>query len=307
MVLTWEEALSEFRNFLRIEKSLSENTLEAYTNDVISFVNYLENNLKGDVSPLEIKREVIQDYSTYLHVGIEINETSQARRLSGLKAFYKYLLYEDKIDQNPMDLVDYPKVTRKLPQTLNFEEIQLIEDLIDLSKPEGHRNKAIIETLYSCGLRVSELVNLKLSNLKFKDGFIIVQGKGDKQRLVPIGSYAISEIKHYVDGNRKKIEIKKGHEDFVFLNRRGTQLTRVYVFTMIKQAVENAGIKKTISPHTFRHSFATHLLEGGADLRAIQMMLGHESITTTEIYTHINREYLADAILSYHPRYKLKQ
>jgi len=303
--MTWEEALSEFRSFLRIEKSLSENTIEAYLGDITSFMVYLEDN-KGYSSPLAVEKEDIQDFLNYLNEDKEFTETSQARRLSGLKAFYKYLLYEDKIDHNPMDLVEYPKVTRKLPEVLSVEEIELIENAIDVSKPEGHRNRAIIETLYSCGLRVSELVNLKLSNLKFNDGFIIVQGKGDKQRIVPIGNHAIKFIKLYTKGHRKQIDIKKGHKDFVFLNHRGTQLTRVYIFTMLKQAVENAGITKTISPHTFRHSFATHLLEGGADLRAVQMMLGHESITTTEIYLHINREYLKDAIFSFHPRYKLK-
>ena len=303
--MDWEDAIKGFNNFLRIEKSLSNNTVNAYTRDVISFVDYLDEN-KKDLSPLDIKRKDIQDFLIYLHRETPINETSQARRLSGLRAFYKYLLYEDKIDINPMDLIESPTITRKLPLVLSFEEIESIENIIDVSTPEGERNRAIIETLYACGLRVSELVNLKLSNLKFADGFILVRGKGDKQRIVPIGSYAIKLITLYVDGKRKHLPLQKGHEDFVFLNRRGRQLTRAYIFTMIKEAVANAGIKKNISPHTFRHSFATHLLEGGADLRAIQMMLGHESITTTEIYTHIDRQYLEDTILSYHPRYKIK-
>ena len=304
--MTWENALSEFRSFLRIEKSLSENTLEAYIRDVTSFMVYLEDNT-GHSSPLTVKKEDIQDFLNYLNTDKEITETSQARYLSGLRAFFKYLLYEDKIESSPIDLISSPRIKRKLPEGLCIEEIERIGNSIDVSKPEGFRDKTIIETMYSCGLRVSELVNLKLSNLKFNDGFIIVQGKGDKQRLVPIGSYAIKLINHYKDEIRTHIPIKKGHEDFVFLNRRGTQLTRVYVFTMLKQAVENAGIKKTISPHTLRHSFALHLLEGGADLRAVQMMLGHESITTTEIYLHIDKEYLKDTILSFHPRYKLKQ
>ena len=304
--MTWEEAIKGFKNFLRIDKSLSDNTLNAYTRDVTSFVTYLENNQKEHLSPLDVKKEDIQNFLIYLHQKKKISETSQARLLSGLRTFFKYLLYEDLININPMDLIESPTITRKLPQVLSFEEIELIENSMDVSKPEWFRNKVIVETLYACGLRVSELVNLKLSNLKFADGFIIVLGKGNKQRIVPIGSYAIKLINLYINDIRIHLSVQKGHEDFVFLNRRGKQLTRVYVFTMIKEAVENAGIKKTISPHTFRHSFATHLLEGGADLRAIQMMLGHESITTTEIYTHIDRQYLEDAILSYHPRYKSK-
>ncbi len=304
--MTWEETIKGFNFFLQIDKSLSANTLNAYIRDVTSFVTYLENNQKKHLSPLDIKKEDLQDFLIYLHQETKISETSQARKISGLRAFYKYLLYEDIININPMDLIESPTITRKLPQVLSFEEIELIENSMDVSKPEWFRNKAIVETLYACGLRVSELINLKLSNLKFSDGFIIVLGKGNKQRIVPIGSYAIKLINLYINDIRIHLPINKGHEDFVFLNRRGRQLTRVYVFTMIKKAAENANIKKIISPHTFRHSFATHLLEGGADLRVIQMMLGHESITTTEIYTHIDRQYLEDAILSYHPRYKLK-
>lgn len=304
--MTWEKAIKGFKTFLRIDKSLSDNTINAYTRDVTSFVTYLGNNQTEPLSPLDIKKEDIQDFLIYLHQEKKISETSQARQLSGLRTFFKYLLYEDLININPMDLIESPAITRKLPPILSFEEIVLIEDSMNVSKPEWFRNKTIVETLYACGLRVSELVNLKLSNLKFADGFIIVRGKGNKQRIVPIGSYAIKLINLYINDIRIHLPVQKGHEDFVFLNRRGKQLTRVYVFTMIKEAVENAGIKKPISPHTFRHSFATHLLEGGADLRVIQMMLGHESITTTEIYTHIDRQYLEDAILSYHPRYKLK-
>ena len=305
--MEWKEAINGFRNFLRIEKSLSDNTVKAYIRDVQSFIGYLENNYKTNSSPLDIKKEDIQDYLIYLHRETNISEMSQARRLSGLRAFYKYLLYEDRINISPMELIESPTVTRKLPVVLSFEEIESIENTIDASKQEWFRNKAIIETLYACGLRVSELVNLKLSNLKFDDGFIIVRGKGDKQRIVPIGSYAIELIIRYIEDIRVHLPVKREHEDIVFLNRRGRQLSRVFVFTMIKEAVEKAGIKKTISPHTFRHSFATHLLEGGADLRVIQMMLGHESITTTEIYTHIDRHYLEDAILSFHPRYKVKR
>jgi integrase/recombinase XerD len=258
------------------------------------------------VNLVEVKIEHVQKFLIHLNENIGISENSQARCLSGIRAFYKYLLYEDVINYNPLEFVDSPKTVRKLPQVLSFEEIIRIEDAMDVSKPETFRDKVMIETLYSCGLRVSELVNLKISNLRFRSRVIFVRGKGDKQRIVPIGRYAIRLIKLYINGTRAQLKIQKGHEDYVFLNRRGKKLTRVYVFSMIKKAVENAGIQKTVSPHTFRHSFATHLLDRGADLNAIKMMLGHESITTTEIYTHIDRQYLADAILSCHPRYKIR-
>lgn len=296
--------LLDFKNFLRIDKGLSENTIEAYLDDVLALEKYINNEEKF---PLKVSLEDIPDFLQYLGTEKNIKETSQARRLSGIRAFYKYLLYEDLIPHSPFDLIELPKLARKLPQILSFEEIERIEDAFDLSKKENFRNKAIIETLYSCGLRVSEAVNLKISNLHFQQEFIIVEGKGNKQRLVPVGSYARKLIDMYIDSYRVHLPIQKGHEDYVFLNRRGRKLTRVYVFTMIKQAVKDAGIHKEVSPHTFRHSFATHLLEGGADLRSIQMMLGHESITTTEIYTHIDREYLSDTILSYHPRYKAQK
>ena len=304
--MNWEDALLGFKQFLLIDKSLSNNTLEAYLRDVKSFQEYLEENFMSIPPPAEIKIEHVQQFLIYLNEKRLMSENSQARCLSGIRAFYKYLLYEDAIKYNPLELVESPRIMRKLPQVLSFEEIEIIENAMDASTPEGFRNKAMIEAMYSCGLRVSELVNLKLSNLRFKDDIIFVHGKGNKQRIVPIGGYAIKLIKLYLNDIRVHIKIQKGHEDYVFLNHRGKQLTRVYVFLMIKQAAENAGIKKVISPHTFRHSFATHLLEGGADLRAIQTMLGHESITTTEIYTHIDRQYLTDTILSYHPRYKVR-
>lgn len=303
--MEWDDALKGFRNFLRLEKSLSGNTVEAYVRDVQTFVNYLEDSNTA-VSPLNIEREHIQNFLTYLNQEINISEASQARCMSGLRSFYKYLLYEGCLNVDPVELIEVPVVTRKLPTVLSFEEILSIEDVIDASTPEGFRNKAIIETLYACGLRVSELVNLKLSDLRFDDGFILVWGKGSKQRLVPIGSYAITLMGHYINDIRVHLPVQKEYQDVVFLNRRGRQLTRVFVFGMIKEAAEKAGIKKTISPHTLRHSFATHLLEGGADLRVIQMMLGHESITTTEIYTHIDRHYLEETILSFHPRYKAR-
>lgn len=305
--MKWEDAFLGFKYFLLIDKSLSNNTLEAYLRDIKFFQNYLKENFIQIPNPTEVKIENIQQFLIYLNENKLMSENSQARCLSGIRAFYKYLIYEDLIKYNPLELVELPKIVRKLPQVLSFEEIIRIEESMDVSKPENFRNKAMIETLYSCGLRVSELVNLKLSNLRLKDEIIFVQGKGNKQRIIPIGKYAIKLIKLYKNGIRSQIDIRKGHEDYVFLNhKRKTKLTRVYVFSMIKQAVEHAGIQKIISPHTFRHSFATHLLEGGADLRAIQAMLGHESITTTEIYTHIDREYLTDTILSYHPRYKMR-
>jgi integrase/recombinase XerD len=305
--MKWESALRGFKQFLLIDKSLSNNTLEAYLRDVKSFQNYLEEIFAPIPNPDAIKIEQVQQFLIYLNDNKLMNENSQARCLSGIRAFYNYLAYEDVIKYNPLDLVESPRIMRKLPQVLSFEEIEMIENAMDVSIRENFRNKAMIETLYSCGLRVSELVNLKLSNLRFKDEIIFVHGKGNKQRIVPIGKYAIKLIKLYIKTIRTDLKIQKGQEDYVFLNhKRGKQLTRVYVFMMIKQVAEQAGIQKTISPHTFRHSFATHLLEGGADLRAIQMMLGHESITTTEIYTHIDRQYLADAILSYHPRYKVE-
>jgi integrase/recombinase XerD len=305
--MKWETALIGFRHFLRIDKSLSDNTRYAYLHDVKALQEYLKDeNGENPLDPDKLEIKHIQEFICYLNEEKHVCETTQSRYLSGIRSFYKYLIYKEVIKCSPLEWIETPSMIRKLPLVLSFDEILQIENSFDLSKPEHFRDKAIIETLYSCGLRVSELVNLKLSNLNFVDKIILVRGKGDKQRIVPIGSYAVRLIDLYVKGPRIHLKIKKGHEDYVFLNRRGRQLTRVYIFTMIKQAVENAGIKKVISPHTFRHSFATHLLEGGADLRAIQMMLGHESITTTEIYTHIDRKYLEDAILSYHPRYKIR-
>ena len=302
--MLWDNLLSGFKNFLRIDKGLSLNTIDAYLHDVLVLKEHLET--QGICSPMQVEMENISCFLQSLSGENNLKEVSQARYLSGIRAFYKYLLYEDLMPYNPFKLIKSPKLTRKLPQILSFEEIERIENAFDLSKPENFRNKAIIETLYSCGLRVSEVVNLKKSNLYFRQEIVKITGKGDKQRIVPIGKYARKLIKMYMEDIRVHLPIQKGHEDYVFLNRRGRKLTRVYVFSMIKQVVTDAGIHKEVSPHTFRHSFATHLLEGGADLRSIQMMLGHASITTTEIYTHINREYLMDTILSYHPRYKTR-
>ncbi len=301
--MSWYPTIKGFKSYLQLERSLSNNSIEAYLRDVEKLVQFLE--LKEiKVVPEKVEQQHIEDFLKWISE-LGMNARTQARILSGLKAFYKYLLMEDIINTTPTDLIEAPKIGRKLPEVLSVHEINQLIDAIDLSKPEGERNKAMLETLYSCGLRVSELVTLKKSNLLLEEGFIRVVGKGDKERIVPIGSVAIKHIKIYVESIRNHMgNIKKESEDILFLNRRGGQLTRVMVFTIIKRLAEKSGLKKQVSPHTFRHSFATHLVEGGADLRAIQEMLGHESITTTEIYTHLDREYLREAILSFHPRAK---
>lgn len=294
-----------FKSFLTLERSLSANTIESYLRDIEKFNTYLVNiNFTGTLKDITI--EHLQGFIVYLN-GYGISANSQARTLSGIKSFYKYLLLEDIITVNPTDLLEAPKTGRKLPETLSLEEINKLISCIDLSTTVGYRNKAMLETLYSCGLRVSELVNLKMSNLYFNDGFIKIIGKGDKERLVPIGSEAIKYITIYRNEVRCHQSQKKGYEDILFLSERGTSLTRVMIFTIIKRLAQLAGIQKAIGPHTFRHSFATHLVDGGADLRAVQEMLGHESITTTEIYTHLDRHYLRQEILLYHPRSSQKK
>jgi integrase/recombinase XerD len=291
-----------FINFLKLERALSDNTIEAYAHDVQLFTNYLESVGKTPVAA-GIKPEDIQAFLLQLfEVGLSAN--SQARILSGVKTFYRYLLLEEVIDNNPTLLIESPGIGRKLPEVLSIDEIERLINAIDLSSVNGTRNKAIIEVLYGCGLRVSELVDLKISNIYRADGFLKVSGKGDKERLVPIGKQSLKQLNLYIDQVRVHSEIKRAFSDTVFLNARGTSLSRQMVFIMIRQLCERAGIRKKISPHTFRHSFATHLLEGGADLRAVQQMLGHISITTTEIYTHIDRQYLRDTIVSFHPRAK---
>jgi integrase/recombinase XerD len=296
--MDWRSAIKGFQAYLKLEKGLSANSIEAYSRDIEKLEQYAEPlNLKPDSMALSDLRQFIAWVNE-----LGMLPSSQARVLSGVKSFYKYLLIEDIIKNDPAELLESPKKQRKLPVTLSYQDIEKLIAAIDLSKPEGPRNKAIIEVLYSCGLRVSELTELKLSNLYLDIEFIKVFGKGSKERLVPIGNEAINALKIWIEQVRVHIPIKKGDEDIVFLNRRGSGLSRVYVFMLIKQLAELAGIKKTISPHTLRHSFATHLVEGGADLRAVQEMLGHESITTTEIYTHLDREYLKEVITSYHPR-----
>lgn len=291
-----------FIAYLQLERSLAKNSIEAYTADVDKLFQYLQNEDSGK-SFLKVDLNDLRDFLVYINK-IGVGARTQARIISGIKTFFKYLLLEDLITSDPSELLEAPRLGRKLPITLSISEIDKIEEVIDLSKPEGTRNKAIIETLYSCGLRVSELCDLKLSNLFFNEQYIRVIGKGDKERLVPIGSSAIKYIQIYTNEIRNHLQIQKGNEDIIFLNRRGRRLTRVMIFTIVKNLVEKAGIDKVVSPHSFRHSFATHLVEGGADLRAVQEMLGHESITTTEIYTHLDREYLRDTILTYHPRGK---
>jgi integrase/recombinase XerD len=298
----WEPYKKGFKAYLQLEKSLSDNSVEAYLRDLEKFTQYIQ--YTGDLkTPPDIKLKDLQDFMKWIGE-LGLSATSQARIISGIKSFYKYCLIEQISKNDPTTLLEAPKLKRTLPDTLSFDEIENMISQIDLSKPEGGRNKAMLELLYSCGLRVSELVNLKISQLYFDVGFIRVIGKGDKERLVPIGSSAVKYVKIYLKNIRVHIPVKQGNEDIVFLNRRGSKLTRVMIFLIIKELAKKAGIKKTISPHTFRHSFATHLIEGGADLRAVQEMLGHENITTTQIYTHLDREFLRKTLEQFHPAFK---
>ncbi len=283
-----------------MEKGLSENSIQAYVRDINKLKQYLEHkSLK--TPPNEIDLRHLQNFLVWVNkLGIEAR--TQARVISGIKAYFKYLLLEDLISNDPTELLEGPKIGRKLPETLSIEEINELIDAIDLSTPEGERNKCILETIYGSGLRVSELTGLKISNIFMEEGFIKIMGKGDKERLVPIGSIALKQITLYQDQVRCHLDIKLGNEDVLFLNKNGVKLSRVMIFKIIKSLAEKIGLKKNISPHTFRHSFATHLIEGGADLRAVQEMLGHESITTTEIYTHLDRDFLRTEIIQYHPR-----
>jgi integrase/recombinase XerD len=292
-----EACIQLYKNYIKLERSLSPKTVEAYLHDVEKLYDFLGERKKLE----EVELSDLQSFLASLY-DEDMSARSQARIISGLKSFYKFMLYERRIAHDPTELLDAPKIGRHLPEVLSISEIEAILNGIDLSKPEGHRNKAIIEVMYGCGLRVSEVVNLRISNLHFRENYIRIIGKGDKERLVPIGHTAQQAVLLYLEGYRMHLKIKKGEEDFVFLNRRGSRLSREMIFMMIKEMAAAAGIRKTISPHTFRHSFATHLVEGGADLRAVQEMLGHESITTTEIYTHLDREYVKNIIEQYHPR-----
>ncbi len=297
--MKWQQVLKDYQNYLRLERGLSENSIINYSLDVKKLMRWLETN-EMQVSPIEITEETLQQF--IYEIAKKVNPRSQSRLISGLKGFFNYLIFEDYRKTNPLELIESPKLGRKLPDTLAVEEIDALISAIDLSSKQGERNRAIIETLYGCGLRVSELTSLKISDLFFDEGFIKVTGKGDKQRLVPIGPTTEKYITIYRKEIRVHQEIDSAAKDTLFLNQHGKSLTRAMIFTIVKRLAEKAGIRKTISPHTFRHSFATHLLENGADLRAIQQMLGHESITTTEVYTHIDRKHLTEVINRYHPR-----
>ena len=296
---TWQSYIKEYQNYLRLERGLSKNTIENYTFDIEKLVLFLHQHDIA-VSPITITEETIQQF--IYEISSKVNARSQSRVISGLKSFFNYLVFEDYRKETPLELIEVPKTGRKLPDTLATEEIDALISAIDLSTPEGERNRAMLETLYSCGLRVSELVGLKISDLFFEEGFIKITGKGNKQRFVPVGGSTIKYITSYLNLIQVHYPVQKGHEDTLFLNRRGRQLTRAMVFTIIKDLAVKINLNKTISPHTFRHSFATHLLENGADLRSIQLMLGHESITTTEVYMHLDRKFLSEVLNNYHPR-----
>jgi len=297
--MNWSPYIKSFQSYLKIERGLSKNTIANYTFDLERLCTFLNDN-NISVAPEKIAEETIQQF--IYAVSKEVNARSQARIISGLKSFFSYLIFEDYRSDSPMELIEAPKIGRKLPDTLSVEDIDNLIAAVDLSTPEGERNRAILETLYSCGLRVSELVSLKISDLFFDEGFVKITGKGNKQRFVPIAESTQRYIESYKDNIRNHLNIAKGHEDTLFLNRRGKQLTRAMVFTIIKTLAVKINLQKNISPHTLRHSFATHLLENGADLRSIQMMLGHESITTTEVYVHLDRRHLTQIIHTFHPR-----
>jgi integrase/recombinase XerD len=297
--MNWQQNIKSYQSYLKIERGLSKNTIDNYSFDIERLCLFLSQN-EIQISPLTINEETLQQF--IYHVSKEVNPRSQARIISGLKSFFSYLIFEDFRNDNPMELIETPKTGRKLPDTLAVAEIDALISAIDLSSNEGERNRAILETLYGCGLRVSELVALKISDLFFEEGFIKITGKGNKQRFVPVGDLTQKFIAIYKNNIRTQLNIQKGFEDTLFLNRRGRQLTRAMIFTIIKDLAVKINLNKSISPHTLRHSFATHLLENGADLRSIQLMLGHESITTTEIYVHLDRKFLTEVLNTFHPR-----
>ena len=298
--MNWTESKKGYETFLRLEKSLSQNSVSAYINDVHKLISFVEEYYPG-LSPEAIKLVQLRKFVEWMN-GNGVSPRTQARTISGVKSFYKFLLIEEVIENDPTTLLESPKIGRKLPEVLTDDEINRLIDSVDLAKPEGLRNRAILETLYSCGLRVSELVNLRLSNLHFEQEFLKIAGKGEKERLVPISKRAIEDIKKYMVGYRRKLKIDKSSENILFLNRRGRKLSRVMIFTIIKNLAQKIKLEKSISPHTFRHSFASALVKGGADLRAVQEMLGHESILTTEIYTHLDKEFLKETVNKFHPR-----
>lgn len=302
--MLWQIYIHGYKAYLQVERSMPANTVDAYCRDISKLVAYF-NAGNREIKPSQVQLKDLQLFVNTL-ADIGIAASSQSRIISGIRSFFSYLLIENEVLTDPTELLAMPRIGRKLPDVLTIDEMELLIQTIDLSNPNGERNKAILETLYGCGLRVSELINLKISDLFFADGFIKVTGKGDKQRIVPIGNKASAQIERYMTYVRRTGKIQKGQEDFLFLNARGAKLTRAMIFEIVKKAIAGTGIKKNISPHSLRHSFATHLVENGADLRAVQEMLGHASITTTEIYTHLDREYLRTNILKYHPRRNMK-
>lgn len=298
--MKWDDSIKGFEEYLRLEKGLSQNSINAYINDINKLVDFLKDAFKG-TTPQKVKLNHLKAFMEWLSER-GVSPRTQARTISGIKSYYKYLLIEDKITSDPTALLESPKIGRKLPDILTLEEIDALIGAVDATKSEGQRNKAILETLYSCGLRVSELVSLRVSDLYFDQGYIKVEGKAGKERLVPVSPRAIAEINKYFEGYRRTLRVTPAANNILFLNRRGQKLSRVMIFTIIKNLATKINLEKKISPHTFRHSFATHLIEGGADLRAVQEMLGHESILTTEIYTHMDRDYMKDTINQFHPR-----
>lgn len=300
--MTWDSAIENYKTFLILEKSLSANSVEAYLNDIRKLAKFCEDQY-GVKEVENVTYDILKEYLTFVNE-MGVTNRTQARSISSVRSFFKFLVYDGVLETNPTKLLEAPKIGRKLPSILTVEEIDSILNSVEMYKPEGQRNKAIIETLYSCGLRVSELIGVKISNINFRMGIIKIEGKGNKERIIPLSKNAKQEIKLYMKGYRDYLDIQKGYEDVLFLNKRGTSLSRVMVFNIIKHLAERAGIKKQVSPHTFRHSFASHLVTGGADLRAVQDMLGHESILTTEIYTHLDNNYLKETINKYHPRIK---
>ncbi|WP_310026472.1 site-specific tyrosine recombinase XerD [Flavobacterium arsenatis] len=297
--MSWKSFIKSYQSYLKIERGLSQNTIDNYSFDIERLCNFLDEN-QIEISPIKISEETLQQF--IYEISKQVNPRSQARIISGLKSFFSYLIFEDYRTENPLELIETPRIGRKLPDTLSIEDIDRLIGAIDLSSNEGERNRAMLETLYGCGLRVSELTELKISDLFFEEGFLKVTGKGNKQRFVPIGKLTEKYIQIYRNTVRNHLNIQKGHEDTLFLNRRGKQLTRAMIFTIIKDLAVKINLNKVISPHTLRHSFATHLLENGADLRSIQLMLGHESITTTEIYVHMDRKHLSEIVNAFHPR-----
>lgn len=301
--MMWKSYIIEFKNYLKLEKNASDHTIEAYINDISKLENYIDSSF-GKLDIKEINRQHIESFLSFLNENFALQETTQSRIISGIKSFFQFQMYQNFLDSNPTELIEMPKIKRKLPDTLSFEEIEAMLGSIDLSTEGGTRDRAILETLYSCGLRVSELTNLRMSNVQKEIQLIKVIGKGNKERLIPIGGDAIKYMNFYLDGYRSRKKLDEKSKDFVFLNLRGKPISRISIFLMIKKIASAVGIRKIISPHTFRHSFATHLVEGGADLRAVQEMLGHASITTTEIYTHLDKKFLRETLEKYHPAFK---